>query len=79
MSTNPHLSDSSKNLVLGPRLVLVTKTDGRLTVGRNITLILTLTLKICTISEIYFKAIRDDTAPTHLDIKLQLSLVIYDM
>jgi hypothetical protein len=35
-STNPLLSDSNKNLVLVPRWVFDTKTDHRLTVGRNI-------------------------------------------
>jgi hypothetical protein len=43
-STNLQLSDSNKDLILSPRWALYSKTDwpnGRLTVGRNITLTLT--------------------------------------
>jgi hypothetical protein len=39
----PQMSYSNKDLVLGPRWVLYSKTDCRLTIGRNITLTLTLT------------------------------------
>jgi hypothetical protein len=37
-STEPQMSDSNKNLVLGPRWALTPKLTGRLTVGRNVTL-----------------------------------------
>jgi hypothetical protein len=40
-STNPQLSDSNKNLVLGPKWDLTPRQTGRQTVGRNITLTLT--------------------------------------
>jgi hypothetical protein len=40
-SANPELSDSNKNLVLGPRWGLTPRQTGRLT-GRNITLTLNL-------------------------------------
>jgi hypothetical protein len=40
-STKPQLSDSNKNLVLGPRRGLTPRLTGRLTVGRNMTLTLT--------------------------------------
>jgi hypothetical protein len=43
--TSLQLSDSNKDLVLSPRWVLYSKTEADWTVGRNITLILTLTLK----------------------------------
>jgi hypothetical protein len=39
------LSNSNKNLVLGPRRALMSKLTARLTVGRNVTLTLTLTLE----------------------------------
>jgi hypothetical protein len=37
-STNPKLSDSNKNLVLGPKWGLTPRQTGRLTVCRNVTL-----------------------------------------
>jgi hypothetical protein len=40
-STKPQLSDSNKNLVLGPRRGLTPRLTGRLTVGRNMALTLT--------------------------------------
>jgi hypothetical protein len=47
-STSLQLSDNNKDLVLSPRWMLYSKTDcptGRLTVGRNITLTLTLRME----------------------------------
>jgi hypothetical protein len=37
-STEPQMSDSNKNLVLGPRWGLTPRLTGPLTVGRNLTL-----------------------------------------
>jgi hypothetical protein len=40
-STKPQLSDSNKNLILGPTWGLTPRLTGQLTVGRNLTLTLT--------------------------------------
>jgi hypothetical protein len=41
-TTNPQLSESNKNVVLGPRWGLTPRETGRMTVDRNITLTLTM-------------------------------------
>jgi hypothetical protein len=45
-STKPQLSDSNKNLVLGSKWGLTPRLTGRLTVGHNVSLTLTLTSKL---------------------------------